>query len=270
MYETVALKNLNRLIQTAATRYSNEFVWQDIRLTDEFKVLYTEYLEKHNCTIDFFDNTAVITSASCKYIFVPNQWFVIASYCVDVCKELFRYKEYLLRVSDNLDKRADEYIKHLRDSRTIKDKENFIRSANAILAEDFSGDTLTDSVNKLWRFATDYSWWSGQKTIDRGDFFVSVILNMLNLVNTSQGYVADIVNAYVTDYRLLNTVKRIDCFTVDLEGTIIDEAYQDTTVEPESEICDVSVNSSNNVSSENGKIRIKLSDDKKKTIRFKG
>ena len=65
-------------------------------------------------------------------------------------------------------------------------------------------------------------------------------------------------------------MKRIDCISVDLEGTIIDEAYQDTTVEPESEICDVSVNSSNNVSSENGKIRIKLSDDKKKTIRFKG
>ena len=60
----------------------------------------------------------------------------------------------------------------------------------------------------------DYSWLSGQKTIDRVVFYVSVILNMLNLVNTSQGYVAEIVSAYANNYSLRNIVRNIEGFTV--------------------------------------------------------
>ena len=75
---------------------------------------------------------------------------------------------------------------------------------------------VEEASTRLWRFVNDYAWWSGQKTIDRGDFFVSVILNMLNLVNTSQGYVADIVNAYANDYELRKLVQSIDGFTVNM------------------------------------------------------
>ena len=39
---------------------------------------------------------------------------------------------------------------------------------------------------------TDYSWWYGAKTIDRGDFYVSPILNSARLVNASQSFVADL------------------------------------------------------------------------------
>ena len=38
------LKNLHLLIQQVSTRYANEFVWQDVKLTDEFKDAYTEAL----------------------------------------------------------------------------------------------------------------------------------------------------------------------------------------------------------------------------------
>ncbi|HWR29008.1 MAG TPA: hypothetical protein VN631_04160, partial [Negativicutes bacterium] len=69
---------------------------------------------------------------------------------------------------------------------------------------------------KLWRFTTDYSWWSGQKTIDRHDFHMSVILNMLNLVNASQSYVADIVSVYANDKELRYLVRSTDRFTVNL------------------------------------------------------
>ncbi|MDD7679199.1 MAG: hypothetical protein PUJ06_01690 [Stecheria intestinalis] len=44
---------------------------------------------------------------------------------------------------------------------------------------------------------------------------------MLNLVNASQGYVADIVNAYGSDFHLRTLVKSIDAFTVDLACNII-------------------------------------------------
>jgi len=42
------------------------------------------------------------------------------------------------------------------------------------------------------RFITDYTWWCGAKTIDRGDFYVSPILNSAKLVNASQSFVADL------------------------------------------------------------------------------
>ena len=41
-------------------------------------------------------------------------------------------------------------------------------------------------------FITDYNWWHGAKTIDRGDFYVSPILACASLVNASQSYVVDL------------------------------------------------------------------------------
>ena len=99
----------------------NEFIWQDVELTEEFKSAYAGYLKRNRYDVEFLGATAVITSPFAKYIYVPNQWFVIASYVVDVCEELQRYKEYLKRVSDKLNKRPDSYAKYLRDSATAAD-----------------------------------------------------------------------------------------------------------------------------------------------------
>ena len=269
---TNKLQNLNHLINRVATRYTNEFVWQDVHLTDEFKRFFSEYLSKSGgSTIDFFDTTAVITTPTGKTIFVPNQWFVIASYPVSVCKELLRYKEYLVQIANRLGSKKDDYIKNIRDNHTVKDKEVFINVAKDILSENMSGDEVLDSAAKLWRFATDYSWWSGQKTIDRGDFYVSVMLNMLNLVNASQGYVADIVNAYVNDYPLSCIIKRIDYFTVDLDCVIIDDDTDLDSAPADAAVLDIPSDEKEVVTTnEGGKVRIKISDKKKKVIRFKG
>ena len=41
------LKNLHSLIRNSALTYMNEFVWQDIQLTEEFKRTYEEYLQSN-------------------------------------------------------------------------------------------------------------------------------------------------------------------------------------------------------------------------------
>lgn len=212
------LKNLHSLIRNSTLTYMNEFVWQDIELTEEFKNLYRDYLEENKSDVEFFDNTAIITSSSTKYIFVPNQWFVIASYAVDVCVELLRYKEYFKKVAERLYIKPDTLAKQLRDEIGKVNQEDFLASARGVFGT-FCDDQemVEEAVNRLWRFVTDYSWWSGQKTIDRGDFFVSVSLNMLNLVNTSQGYVADIVYAYATEPKLRSLVKDVYAFTVNMD-----------------------------------------------------
>lgn len=209
------LKNLHSLIRNSVLTYMKEFVWQDIQLTEEFKRTYEEYLQSNRYDVEFLGSTAVITSPSAKYIFVPNQWFVMASYTVDVYEELCRYKDYFKKVSERLNKRPDSYAKLLRDSASTSDRNEFTGCAREMFSAFCSDDVMVEeSAARLWRFVNDYSWWSGQKTIDRGDFYVSVILNMLNLVNASQGYVADIVNAYANDYELRKLVRSIDGFTV--------------------------------------------------------
>lgn len=211
------LKNLHSLIRNSALTYMNEFIWQDIELTDEFKDAYTEYLKRNRYDIEFLGSTAVITTPSSKYIYVPNQWFVIASYVVDVFEELQRYKEYFKRVSEKLNKRPDNYAKYLRDSATVSDRAAFINCAGSVFSSICDdSNMIEEAANRLWRFVNDYAWWSGQKTIDRGDFYISVILNTLNLVNVSQGYVAEIVSAYANDRVLRRLVETTDGFTVNM------------------------------------------------------
>ena len=212
------LKNLHSMIRNTSIRYMNEFVWQDIELTNEFKNAYSAYLNRNRYDIEFLGATAVITSSSTKYIYVPNQWFVIASYVVDIYDELQLYKDYFKKVAERVHKRLDEYAKLLRDNASVSDRTIFMDTARTIFSS-FCSDTemVEESASRLWRFVTDYSWWSGQKTIDRGDFHISVILNMLNLVNASQGFVGDIVSAYANDYTLRRLVKTIDGFTVNME-----------------------------------------------------
>lgn len=212
------LKNLRSLIRNSTLTYMNEFVWQDIELTDEFQKAYEEYLGKTNYNVEFLGSTAVITSPYLKYIFVPNQWFVIASYAVDVYEELYRYKDYFKKVAERLHRRPDAYAKQLRDSATLSDQNEFIVCAKEVFSSFCTDNNIVEeSALRLWRFVNDYSWWSGQKTIDRGDFHVSVILNMLNLVNVSQGYVADIVSGYENDYHLRILVKTIYGFTTNMD-----------------------------------------------------
>lgn len=220
------LRNLYNLIRNSALKYLNEFVWQDIELTVEFKNAYTSYLDGNNYDIEFLGSTAVITSPSAKYIYVPNQWFVIASYAVDVFEELQTYKKYFKKVSDRAGRRYDEYAKELRNSNSVNVKSNFILNARSVFASITDDAALIEeSTARLWRFVNDYSWWSGQKTIDRGDFHLSVILNMLNLVNASQSYVADIVSAYATDPSLKHLVKSIDGFTVNMDTLDTEVGY---------------------------------------------
>lgn len=220
------LKNLKSLIRNATIKYSGEYVWQDVMLTEDFKKAYSDYLENNGYSIEFFDSTAIITTRGSKYIFVPNEWFVIASYPVGVFKELMNYKSYFMDISEDLGKRPDDYAKHLRDSASLVDQKEYAAAAEKIVRNrnPFADDNqVSEAVERLWRFVNDYSWWSGQKTIDRGDFYISVVLNMLNLVNASQGYVADIVNAYGTDYKLGPMVKELDGFTVNMTCNIVDK-----------------------------------------------
>lgn len=109
-------------------------------------------------------------------IFLPNQWFYMASYFTDFYNELIRYKKYALKVT------TKERLKVLDKGSLSVEEENSLQSL----------DLNDTSKNNLRLFITNYNWWHGAKTIDRGDFYVSPILACACLVNASQSYVVDL------------------------------------------------------------------------------
>ena len=215
--ENRILKDLGQIIRDASLKYSLEFTWQDVELTSEFKAAYSAYVNENKASVEFYDSTAVITTSLSQYIFVPNQWFVIASYSCDVYTELMKYKSYFKKIAEYLDEKPTEYAKNLKAGVGTEEQERFLSAAREILESEHPEDeqaALEMAQERLWKFVSDYSWWSGQKSIDRADFQVSVILNMFNLVNASQGYVADIVSAYGTDMTLNELVKEQERFII--------------------------------------------------------
>ena len=176
------LRDLKQICSLAANRF-NQYGGNDFILPQMFK---EQVKEIYSSTITYNEYSAVIetkgTQNGVLNIFLPNQWFYIASYFTDFYNELQRYKKEALKVV------SKERLKILNGSTLTAQEE--IKLQRLPLNE--------TSKSYLIKFITDYSWWNGGKTIDRGDFYVSPILNSAKLVNASQSYVADLC-AFLSD-----------------------------------------------------------------------
>lgn len=180
------LRNLQQIYSLAAGRF-NQYDGKDFILPQMFK---EQVKEINSNTISYNEYSAIIETRGNQNgvlnIFLPNQWFYIASYFTDFYNELQKYKKEALKVV------SKERLKELNGSSLTGQEENRLQQ--------LSLDETSKSY--LVRFMTDYSWWSGAKTIDRGDFYVSPILNSARLVNASQSFVADLC-AFLADKKEL-------------------------------------------------------------------
>lgn len=180
------LRNLQQIYSLAAGRF-NQYDGKDFILPQIFK---EQVKEINSNTISYNEYSAIIETRGNQNgvlnIFLPNQWFYIASYFTDFYNELQRYKKEALKVV------SKERLKELNGSSLTEQENNRLQQ--------LSLDETSKSF--LVRFITDYSWWSGAKTIDRGDFYVSPILNSARLVNASQSFVADLC-AFLADKKEL-------------------------------------------------------------------
>ena len=176
------LKNLQQMASLASSRF-NVYDGEDFVLPQIFK---DQVKEINSNSITYNKYSAVIETKGSQHgilnIFMPNQWFYIASYFTDFYNELQKYKKYALKVA------TKDRLKELNG------KELSVVELNSI--HNLGIDDK--SKNNLIRFITDYSWWGGAKTIDRGDFYVSPILSNANLVNASQSFVAELC-AFLAD-----------------------------------------------------------------------
>ena len=97
--------------------------------------------------------------------------------------------------------------------------------------QDFpNADEYERVAGYLWKFVNDYGWWAGSKTVNRHDFYISPILNQLNVVNASAEFLAEIVLSYSSELRLRKMVERLEDFTVNIRKN----EYQPSKIERES------------------------------------
>ena len=214
------LKNLHQVLLHARQRFENEFQMQEVVLRDNFKIAFRNFLAKRDCAVEYFDHTTIVTNSSGQNIYIANQWFVIASYFVDFCTEMQSYRELFIKIGKRMGYGAitkmNPFAERLRSTPTSKDKEQFLHHAVNVLREEFpnSSDNYNQVAYYLWMFASDYKWWAGSKTINRHDFFISSILNQLNVVNANSEYLAIIVDYYSSVLSLRILVDKVETFTV--------------------------------------------------------
>ncbi len=176
------LRNLQQMYSLASGKF-NQYDGKDFILPLTFK----QRVEKVNGnTITYNNYSAIIQTKGNQHgflnIFLPNQWFYMASYFTDLYNELMRYRKLALEVL------SKERLKNIGNGALTEEEEKSLQTL----------DLDDKSKSYLRRFITDYTWWHGAKTIDRADFYVSPILSCACLVNASQSFVTDLC-AFLAD-----------------------------------------------------------------------
>lgn len=197
----MGLKDLHELAKAAKKNYTQNYKNKEIKLQNGFRVAFENYLQKKGDTIKYLDYSAEITiNASKNKIFLPNQWFCISAFLSNYVFELLNYK----RTLENIKETSTRYqgksfwdeVKALKDQQKTKLSDSMRRDIEEYFKDDIQ------SIEYMTLFLLEYSWWNGSKTIDRADFFVSPVLNLLGVVNVAQAYIADIAYAIATDEQL--------------------------------------------------------------------
>ena len=170
------LLNLKDLASDLVNKYQSVFTGEEIQLPIEFKQRVKSI---NSNSIEYQKYSAIVSTKGVQKgvlnIYLPNQWFYIASFFTAYYNELQKYKQ-IATVLFSTDR-----LKTLKGGSLTTTEKN-------TLTNRFSAD----NSGLIEKFVTDYDWWGGGKTIDRADFYVSPILNYAKLVNATQSYVADL------------------------------------------------------------------------------
>jgi len=199
------LPNLHEIAINARQRYRDEFTANEIVLSQAFKDAYSISLRRDRQNVDYTAHTAIITTSGNLKMYIPNQWFCAAAYTVEFIQVFNEYKKLTDEITSGvyqITSARKDYIKKLKESTDAADIETYRSQVRTYMADRVTAEELEETVSRLTTFATDYEWWFGSKTVDRGDAYVSPVLSLLGVVNASQGYIADISYKFATEAAL--------------------------------------------------------------------
>lgn len=210
------LKSLNQLALEAKTK-CEEYKQNEIALSENFKSKFSQFLTDYSSqTINYSTYTSNIRTNTGLNILIANQWFYIASFFVDFLVELEKYKS----IYNELIKPENEYKDLTKKLKTDKIISEEIESK---INEKLNGE----EVEFFKSFLTNYEWWFGSKTIDRGDYYVSPILSLGSLVNNSQSYVADIAYTLSRKPSLVDLLYQSTVQTIQLNNAMEENILED-------------------------------------------
>ncbi len=188
------LQDLNNIAEKAKLNYAN-YNQEEIELSEEFKRYFTEVIEKSNKEkVSFSKYTTIVHSSKGLTITFPNQWFYIASYFVDFLSALFEYRKNFNEIFDTI-KNTKALVTQIKNTNEVPDNIKAKISNHFILEN--------DAIN-FEKFISDYDWWFGSKTIDRGDYFVSPILSLSQVIHASQSYIAHLTYIFTVNPNLVD------------------------------------------------------------------
>ncbi|MDF2546098.1 MAG: type restriction-modification system restriction subunit [Anaerosolibacter sp.] len=199
----MVLKDLGELVRSASEKYGR-YGNKELALTESFRSGYRAYVENSSESIEYLNNSALITTNTGLKIYIPNQWFYVATYTTEFVAELIKYKNaYNDIVGDTRYTRSE-----LKDIvKELKEESGAIPTDIDDAIENYFDNDI--SRNYFRRFMRDYGWWEGSKTIDRGDYYVSPVLNILKLVHVTQAYIAQIAYAFASDTLLFGASQEL-------------------------------------------------------------
>lgn len=211
----MSLSDLNHVVIETKRKIADSFRNRDVQLSGNFKTILRQALHRKGDDVSFYDySTVVKIGQSHNDVLISNQWFYLAYFVVDYFKSLNEYKSTLMEIKNSSfpampSREYNDLIKNQ------KDKEHITQNLDEAIDAYFGDDN--ESSLRIKKFLTEYSWWNGQKTIDRHDYYESPVLNIMGVVNNSHSYMADIIKLYAASDELLaeaNTLFQSDTISL--------------------------------------------------------
>lgn len=173
----MVLQSLEHLKNCLAEEYEKQDFSHDVRLPNQFKKA-VKTIDSN--VLEYDDYSVILKSSSDLTIIFPNQWLYIAAFFCEYYTLLQEYKKAVYRILNLSGEEGKTKIKSC-----LNNVEFTTQLFDAAHYNEEDRDYLI-------KFLSSPDWWGGGKGIERGDFYVSPILNLAKLVNASQSYVADL------------------------------------------------------------------------------
>ena len=180
------LQNLNEIAESTKLQIKENINFSEVNISDKFKNLYSNYLEKNGSEITFFNSNSIYKNSSGQIITFPNNWFLIAYFSVPLYTELKKYKEVFNNIFSNQNRSQKEELAKLLFN--IEKVDEIPNEINNLIESTLTSEKDVDYFKRF--LINQYKWWYGKKKIDRPDFFLSSILNVANLIHDSTSFIA--------------------------------------------------------------------------------
>lgn len=200
------LPSLSSLYRDTREKVS-KFNFGDYTLPTRFKDEYENAIETSRIAsyskVGWADYSALITTTTGKKIYLPNSWFYIAAELSDWMGVQESFKGVFDQIFSSLgQEKKKEAAKSLKDN--APDSPHYLEMARTYLVSNGYDQT---SIDNFTEFLTNYSSWGGGKTIDRGDFAHSSVMDTADLLQVSQSAIADLAYQLSNEKSLRNLLQ---------------------------------------------------------------